>query len=102
MCCFAYRKLHGNQTKYGPSPRHAPPPRPTPYQASLKKSNRQDSKAAIEKVDGKKNNFYYFCTIIVSYTEPSIVEFPSDTHATEGEEVYLRVKVGGHPPLSLT
>ncbi|XP_064393625.1 uncharacterized protein LOC135341070 isoform X2 [Halichondria panicea] len=82
---YFWRKFHGNQTKYGPSPRHTPPPRPTPYQASLKKSNRQDSKAAIEKVD-----------------EPSIVEFPSDTHATEGEEVYLRVKVRGHPPPSLT
>ncbi|XP_064393132.1 uncharacterized protein LOC135340597 isoform X2 [Halichondria panicea] len=82
---YFWRKLHGNQTKYGPSPRHASPPRPTPYQASFKKSNRQDSKATIEKVN-----------------EPSIVEFPSDTHATEGEEVYLRVKVGGHPPPSLT
>ncbi|XP_064386156.1 uncharacterized protein LOC135334774 isoform X2 [Halichondria panicea] len=82
---YFWRKLRGNQTKYSPSPRHAPPPRPTPYQASFKKSNGQDSKATIEKVD-----------------EPSIVEFPSDTHVTEGEEVYLRVKVGGHPPPSLT
>ncbi|XP_064386166.1 uncharacterized protein LOC135334779 [Halichondria panicea] len=82
---YFWRKLRGNQTKYSPSPRHAPPPRPTPYQASFKKSNGQDSKVTIEKVD-----------------EPSIVEFPSDTHVTEGEEVYLRVKVGGHPPPSLT
>ena len=56
-----------------------------------------------------------FCTIILAIiilnfqhqlfvyiSEPSIVEFPSDTHVTEGEEVYLRVKVGGHPPPSLT
>ncbi|XP_064386168.1 uncharacterized protein LOC135334780 isoform X2 [Halichondria panicea] len=82
---YFWRKLRGNQTKYSPSPRHAPPPRPTPYQASFKKSNGQDSKVTIEKVD-----------------EPSIEEFPSDTHVTEGEEVYLRVKVGGHPPPSLT
>ncbi|XP_064386213.1 sushi, von Willebrand factor type A, EGF and pentraxin domain-containing protein 1-like [Halichondria panicea] len=82
---YFWRKLRGNQTKYSPSPRHAPPPRPTPYQASFKKSNGQDSKVSIQKVD-----------------EPSIVEFPSDTHVTEGEEVYLRVKVGGHPPPSLT
>ncbi|XP_064386164.1 uncharacterized protein LOC135334777 [Halichondria panicea] len=82
---YFWRKLRGNQTKYSPSPRHAPPPRPTPYQASFKKSNGQDSKVTIQKVD-----------------EPSIVEFPSDTHVTEGEEVYLRVKVGGHPPPSLT
>ncbi|XP_064386154.1 uncharacterized protein LOC135334773 isoform X2 [Halichondria panicea] len=82
---YFWRKLRGNQTKYRPSPCHAPPPRPTPYQAFFKKSNEQDSKVTIEKVD-----------------EPSIVEFPSDTHVTEGEEVYLRVKVGGHPPPSLT
>ncbi len=48
-----------------------------------------------------------FCTIFVLFfvcpiSEPSIVEFPSDTQVTEGEEVYLRVKVGGHPPPSLT
>ena len=40
--------------------------------------------------------------LFVYISEPSIVEFPSDTHVTEGEEVYLRVKVGGHPPPSLT
>ena len=80
MCCFVYRKLRGNQTKYNPSPRHAPPPRPTPYQVSFKKSNEQDSKTTIqkttiekvtiekvtiekvtiEKVGGKKNNVLLF------------------------------------------
>ena len=40
--------------------------------------------------------------LFVYISEPSIVEFPSDTHVTEGEEVYLRVMVGGHPPPSLT
>ena len=30
------------------------------------------------------------------------MEFPSETRAVEGEEVYLKVKVGGHPPPTLT
>ncbi len=102
MCCFVYRKLRGNQTKYSPSPRHAPPPRPTPYQASFKKSNEEDSKVTIEKVDGKKNSIFQLSAQTIIFSEPSIVEFPSDTHVTEGEEVYLRVKVRGHPPPSLT
>ena len=54
MCCFVYRKLRGNQTKYSPSPRHAPPPHPTPYQISFKKSNEQDSKTTIQKTTVKK------------------------------------------------
>ena len=33
---------------------------------------------------------------------PSVLEFPSETHTVEGEEVYLKVKVGGHPPPTLT
>ncbi len=65
MCCFVYRKLHGNQTKYSHSPRHAPPPLPTPYQASFKKSNEPDSKATIEKVGGKKNNILYYCVLFL-------------------------------------
>ena len=35
-------------------------------------------------------------------TEPTISGFPAETHATEGEEVYLKVKVGGVPPPTLT
>ncbi len=67
MCCFVYRKLCGNQTKYNSSPRHAPLPRPTPYQVSFKKSNGEDSKATIQKIDGKKNSIlYYFGPIIYS------------------------------------
>ena len=45
---------------------------------------------------------FYYTISTNCFSEPSIVEFPSDTHVTEGEEVYLRVKVGGHPPPSLT
>ena len=39
---------------------------------------------------------------ILSLSDPSIDVFPSDTRATEGEEVYLKVKVGGHPPPTIT
>ena len=39
---------------------------------------------------------------ILSLSEPSIDVFPSDTRATEGEEVYLKVKVSGHPPPTIT
>ncbi len=72
---FCVQEIRGNQTKYSPSPRHAPPPRPTSYQASFKKSNGQDSKVTIQKVDGKY--FVLFWTIFVSYdyTELSLFNF---------------------------
>ena len=36
------------------------------------------------------------------FIAPTISGFPSETRAVEGEEVYLKVKVGGHPPPTLT
>ena len=40
--------------------------------------------------------------ILLSMTEPKIVEFPSDTNITEGEGVYFRIKVSGEPQPTVT
>ena len=81
----------------------APPPIKHPSRRATDKT----VKSPLRKLTVRKT--YYFCrhfstsaNISLIISEPSIVEFPSDTHVTEGEEVYLRVKVGGHPPPSLT
>ena len=42
------------------------------------------------------------CSLSLNNTEPKIVDFPSDTNITEGEGVYLRIKVSGEPQPTVT
>ncbi|XP_064386173.1 uncharacterized protein LOC135334783 [Halichondria panicea] len=88
------RRMRQNRLKYAPVLKGGTltsdtPAKPAPY-THYTRDRRDDDAIALSSVLTPKD------------TEPSIVEFPSDTHVTEGEEVYLRVKVGGHPPPSLT